>query len=172
VLCADRLLLSKLDLVDPDQARALHACLDDLNPGAERASFPTEESASHALTNWLLLQKQKQTQEQIQSAGPHKHSHSQGQLTAVSFEESAPLLGDRLLQLVERYRRVLYRVKGNVHIAGELRRGFLELAGDRLSLRFGAPWQEGETPNTELVLIGDELDEAALRRQLWACRAG
>jgi hypothetical protein len=25
---------------------------------------------------------------------------------------------------------------------------------------------------TELVLIGDDLDEAALRRALWACRAG
>jgi len=39
------------------------------------------------------------------------------------------------------------------------------------SLDFGAPWGD-EPPLTRLVLIGEELDEAALHRQLWACRAG
>jgi len=65
----------------------------------------------------------------------------------------------------------LYRVKGFVHLANEGRRGYLELAGNQLGLRFGEPW--GVTPpQTELVFIGENLDETALRRQLWACRVG
>jgi G3E family GTPase len=164
VLCADRLLLSKLDLATPEQASALHASLDALNPEAERASFPLDEAASHALTNWVLLHKHPK------EARAHKHSHSQGQLTAISFAEDAPLLADRLLSLVERYRDQLFRVKGFVHIAGEERRAFLELAGDRVNLDYEEPW--ASQPSTELVMIGEGLDEAAIRRQLWACRAG
>lgn len=165
VLCADRLLLSKLDLATPEQARALHASLDTLNPDAERASFPLDEAASHALTNWVLLHKQPR------QGKPHSHRHSQGQLSAISFAEEAPLLADRLLDLVERYRDQLFRVKGFVHIAGDQRRAFLELAGDRVSLAYEEPWGD-RRPGTELVMIGDGLDEAAIRRQLWACRAG
>ncbi len=165
VLCADRLLLSKLDLASEEQVRRLHDALDQLNPEAERASFPPGDSASHALTDWVLLHKRPR------DAAPHTHSHSQGQLIAVSFAEDAPLLGDRLLALLEKYRAQLYRVKGFVHIAGDERRGFLELAGDRMSLSYGEAW--GDTaPRSELVMIGEGLDEAAIRRQIWACRAG
>ena len=167
VLCADRLLLSKLDIATPEQASALHASLDALNPSAERASFPLDESASHALLSWILESKA------TRAPRPHSHNHSSGQLVAISFAESAPLLAERLLQLIERFRGQLYRVKGFVNIAGESRQGFLELAGDRVSLVFGEPWPTQSTaPQTELVLIGDDLDEATIRRQLWACRAG
>ena len=165
VLCADRILLSKLDLASPEQARALHLALDAINPEAERASFPLDESASHALTDWILLPKR------TRPTKAHSHSHSQGQLIAVSFSEDAPLLGERLLALVESFRSQLYRVKGFVHIAGEPRRAFLELAGDRVTLEFGEEWP-GAQAKSELVMIGEDLDEASIRRQLWACRAG
>ena len=82
---------------------------------------------------------------------------------------SAPLLAEPLLEVVNRLGDRLLRVKGFVHIAGEERRGFLERAGIRTSLSYGDTW-DGEAPRTELVFIGEELDEAALRRQLWACR--
>jgi G3E family GTPase len=165
VLCADRLLLSKLDLATPQQASALHHSLDAINPEAERASFPLDDSASRALTDWVLLHKHPK------SSKPHSHSHAQGQLIAISFAEKAPLLEDRLLGLIEQFRSRLYRVKGFVHIAGNSRRAFLELAGDRISIKFGDEWGSDE-PKSELVMIGDDLDEAQVRRQLWACRAG
>ncbi len=165
VVCADRLLLSKLDLASPDQARELHRSLDHLNPDAERASFPQDDSASRALTDWIL-------QHNRPRAGkPHSHSHTQGQLIAISFAEQAPLLEDRLLGLIEKFRSRLYRVKGFVHIAGDPRRAFLELAGDRVTIKFGEEWGS-RAPMSEIVMIGDDLDEAQIRRQLWACRAG
>ncbi|MCP4445283.1 MAG: GTP-binding protein [Myxococcales bacterium] len=166
ILCADRLLLSKLDVATAEQARALHARLDTLNPNAERASFPPGESASQGLISWILERKQ------TRAPRPHSHNHSGGQLVAVSFSDPAPLLENRLMQLIEGFGAQLYRVKGFVNIAGEQRRGFLELAGDRVTLSYGEDWSHGDARESELVLIGDALDEAALRRQLWACRAG
>ncbi len=167
VLCADRILLSKLDVASPEQVRAVHKALDALNPDAERASFPLDESASRGLTSWILQPKDLTT-----AKGPRQsHGHRHGQLAAISFEENAPLLVERLMLLLEKHRESLVRVKGFVHIAGEPKRGFLELAGDRLSLEYGADWGEQER-TTEIVFIGDNLDEAAIRRQLWACRAG
>ena len=164
VLCADRILLSKLDIATPQDAQAVHVALDALNPDAERASFPDDHAASLALTSWILQRK-------VPRGGrPHTHSHSQGQLVAISFAEEAPLLGERVLSLIEKYRSELYRVKGYIHLAGDERRGFLELAGERVGLEHREPWGQ-EEPKTELVLIGAELDEAAIRRQLWACRA-
>ncbi len=166
VLAADRLLLSKLDIATPTQAEQLHECLDALNPVAERASFPLEESASHALVSWIL--EHKETRE----PRPHSHNHSTGQLVAVSFAEPEPLLADRLVQFVEGFGSQLVRVKGFVNIAGDDRRGYLELAGDRVTLEYGDAWPDDTPRQSELVVIGEELNEAALRRRLWACRSG
>lgn len=164
VECADRLLLSKLDLASAGAVASLHRELDAINPDAERASFPPGEEGTHALTPWLLERR-----------GPlarpaHRHAHRQGQLATASFRDEEPLLAEPLLAAIEAWRERLFRVKGFVHLHGEARRGYLELAGGRISLERGEPWG-GEAPRSELVIIGDGIDEAALRRRLWACRA-
>lgn len=162
---ADRLLLSKLDVALPDDVAALHTRLRMLNPHAEAASFPATEDGTNALTHWLL-----EHRTPLASAHGHTHVHRDGQLIAASFIEDAPLLAEPLLRLVEGLGDQLLRAKGFLNLAGERRRGFLELAGVRTTLRYGEEWGD-EQPRTELVLIGEGLDEAALRRQLWACRA-
>ena len=89
---------------------------------------------------------------------------------AVSFADDAPMVGERVMAVIEALGARLVRAKGFVHLVGEDRRGFVERAGVRTSLTHREPW--GDAPRrTELVLIGDGLDEAAVRRALWACRA-
>ena len=109
----------------------------------------------------------------------HGHDHDQaharghrhpGQLVAITFTDDAPLVGERVLAVVEALGERLVRAKGFVHLAGDERRGFVERAGLRTELAHREPW--GDAPRrTELVLIGDDLDEAAIHRALWACRA-
>jgi G3E family GTPase len=101
---------------------------------------------------------------------PHDHAHRARQLTAASFVDEAPLVAEALLLLCASLGDGLIRAKGHIHLAGQPRRAFLERAGDHTRLDLGAPWGD-ETPLTRLVLIGEDLDEAALQRQLWACRA-
>ena len=62
------------------------------------------------------------------------------------------------------------RAKGFVRLADEDAAGFVEKAGAALELRRGLAWPG--PPRTELVVIGEDLDEGALRRALWACRVG
>ena len=171
-MAADRVLLAKLDVATPDAVRATHARLDELAPHAERASFPSDEAGALAMTAWLLEPRAVRAW----SAGAHPHDehgghHHGNQLIAITFRDTAPLVGDRVLAVIDALGTRLVRAKGFVHLAGEPRRGFVERAGIRTSLELRDPWGDAERVS-ELVLIGDDLDEAALRRALWACRSG
>ncbi len=170
-LSADRVLIAKLDVAEASAVRATHALLDELAPHAERAAFPPDEACSRAMTAWVVEKRQVRastmpTHDHHEHGGHHHHG---SQITAVSFADDAPLVGERVLAVIEALGERLIRAKGFVNLAGDARRGFVERAGIRTSLTPAAPW--GDAPRrTELVLIGDDLDEAAIQRALWACR--
>jgi G3E family GTPase len=173
VEAADRILLTKLDLASAGQLVDLHRALAQRNPSAEKASFPATEEGDGELVPWLLDTSAGARTPPGRASGREagRAPHAHGQLAAVAFADQAPLLAEPLLAVVARLGPALVRAKGFVHLAGETRRGFLERAGDRTTLLLGEPWGQ-DPPRTELVLIGQGLDAGALRRQLWACRAG
>ncbi len=182
-MAADRILIAKLDVASVDAARRCHAILDRLAPEAERASFPTDDAGSRAMTAWVVeprplrawTMRGPSSSDRIDRKHAHDHDHDahhhQNQLVAIAFTDDAPLVGERVLAVVEALGDRLVRAKGFVHLAGDERRGFLERAGVRTELRHIGEWGD-EPRRTELVLIGDDLDEAAIHRGLWACRAG
>lgn len=176
VVAADRILLSKLDLARIDMAPAalesLHRRLYDLNPRAERVAFPPGDAGTAALIPWLLDTRSASATEARKgnAAASGQHAAHAHQLAAATFVDQAPLMGEAVLLVCRALGDRLVRAKGFVNLAGQSRRGFLERAGDHLRLELGAPWAD-EPAATRLVLIGDDLDEAALQRQLWACRA-
>jgi G3E family GTPase len=171
---ADRILLSKLDRAAPDAVRACHARLDELAPEAERAGFPGDDAGARAMTAWVVeprpLRAWTQRRHDHGGGDARAHHHHPGQLTAIAFTDDAPLVGERVLAVVEGLGERLVRAKGFLHLAGDERRGFVERAGVRTELSHLGPWGD-EPRRTELVLIGDGLDEAAVHRALWACRA-
>jgi G3E family GTPase len=172
---ADRILLSKIDRATAGAVRECHARLDELAPAAERAGFPADDAGARAMTAWVVEPRPLRAWTQRRHGGEHAdhhHAHHHpGQLTAIAFTDDAPLVGERVLAVVEGLGDRLVRAKGFVHLAGDDRRGFIERAGIRTELSHREPWGEGPR-RTELVLIGDGLDEAAVHRALWACRAG
>jgi G3E family GTPase len=176
VIAADRILISKIDVAPTEHLVELHRRLHDLNPDAERAAFPRDGAATAALVPWLLDARPIIKRSRRSRPGPitgsvaHSHAHAH-QIAAATYVDDVPLIGDALLLACERLGDRLVRAKGYVHLAGEPRRGFLERAGGRTRLGLGEPWGD-DTPFTRLVLIGEDLDEAALHRQLWACRIG
>ncbi|MGE5181717.1 MAG: CobW family GTP-binding protein [Acidobacteriota bacterium] len=165
---ADRVLLAKLDVAPAGAVRAAHARLDAIAGEAERAAFPADDAGAVAMTSWVV---EKRRLRAWHGKDDHEHAHARhGQLVAVAFTDDAPLVGERVLAVLEALGDRLVRAKGFVHLAGDDRRGFVERAGVRTSLETRDAW--GAAPRrSELVLIGDGLDEAAVRRALWACRA-
>jgi G3E family GTPase len=178
---ADRVLLAKLDVASAEAVRRTHAVLDAIAPEAERAAFPAGDAGARAMTAWMIEPRKLRAWSDRRRGHGHDHDHDHdhdgrghhhgNQLVAVSFLDDAPLVGERVLAVVEALGDRLVRAKGFVHLAGEPRRGFVERAGVRTELRTEGEWG-GAAPRTELVLIGDDLDEAAIHRALWACRAG
>jgi G3E family GTPase len=175
VMCADRVLLAKLDVASPDAVRRSHAILDELAPAAERASFREDDAGARAMTAWVVEpRKLRAWTSGVSTHRAHAHEehghHHGNQIVAVAFIDDAPLVGDRVLAVIEGLGERLIRAKGFVHLAGDDRRGFVEKAGIRTELRHEGTWGGG-VRRTELVLIGDGLDEGAVHRALWACRA-
>ncbi|MDX2019198.1 MAG: GTP-binding protein [Deltaproteobacteria bacterium] len=164
---ADRILISKLDVAHNAEIALLHERLIALNDEAERASFPHTNEGTAELVPWLLTAGVPRI---LRHKHPHTHHHHSRQLAAASYVDDAPLLREPLMALLQKWGPGLVRVKGFVNIHGEDRRGFLERAGTHTGLRFDSAWPAGVRRN-ELVFIGEDLDPAAVRRQLWACRA-
>jgi G3E family GTPase len=176
IKAADRILLTKLDVATAAAVNAAHAAVRALNPTVERASFPDDDAGAMAMTGWLLERKRVRDRRDVSDSHPdrdarrdHDRAHRHSQIVAVAFSDPSPLVGDRVLAVARGLGDRLVRAKGFVHLAGETRRGFLEKAGLRTTLRFADPWGPAP-PRTELVFIGDDLDSAAIHRALWACR--
>jgi G3E family GTPase len=163
---ADRILVSKTDIASPSALAATHGALGALNPGAERAAFPTNAEGTAALVRWLLDEPPRRPRSGVTVGAPHAHTH---QLAAATFVDDGPLLRAPLLQLMTELGPQLVRAKGFVRVHGENQRHFLEHASGRTKLEAAGAWPG--VPRTELVVIGTGLDELALRRRLWACRA-
>jgi G3E family GTPase len=174
---ADRVMLAKLDVASEDAVRRTHAILDAFAPHAERAAFPAGDAGARAMTSWVIEPRKLRAWTERARAHDHEHDadggahghHHRNQLIAVTFSDDAPLIGERVLACIEALGDRLIRAKGFVHLAGDDRRGFVERAGIRTELRHDGVWGAGPR-RTELVLIGDDLDEAAIHRALWACR--
>jgi G3E family GTPase len=85
-----------------------------------------------------------------------------------SWRSDEPLSLKALRKTVEDLPLTVYRAKGFVQLA-EMpeNRGVLHVVGKRVSLTFGEQWREGETPHTQLVVIGSYggVDPDALGRR-------
>src|SRR5690606_31156818 len=121
VACADRLILSKLDRAGADEVAATHRLLAELNPAAERASFPATPAGDRARADFALAGRS------APRAAPtyRHHAHRHGQLVVACFADGAPLIRELLVAAVEELRPRLVRAKGFVHLAGSDRRGVL-----------------------------------------------
>jgi G3E family GTPase len=189
LVLADRLLLSKLDLASPNELLATHRLLDELHATSERASLasltPAAELAN--LLRWALAPLPASATEQ---PGPRhtdpcppdcqRHRHGGRQLSSVSLYEPEPLLADPLLQLLQKLRGEVLRVKGIVRLLGapwqpastEPCLAELQLAGRQVELLpLSIAASAIASPGSNLVFIGEDLDENWLRLRLSACRS-
>jgi G3E family GTPase len=166
IIFADIVLLNKTDLVNEDQLLSLERRIRALNPWArilrtERCRVPLDE----------ILGKNAFSLDRVLEVEPHfleeHHAHEHDEeMTSVSLVADRPLDPERFITwfrglLAEKGGDIL-RSKGILDLAGETQRYVVQgvhmlLDGDLLG-----PWKPGEARRSRLVLIGRDLDRAAL----------
>lgn len=159
---ADRLLVSKTDLVAPDALQALSERLSRIN---RRAPIRVVEHGRIDLGELLDIRGFNL------NAGltlkPVTQAASIDRISSLVLRTEVALDIDRLSefmnQLLEEHGRQLLRYKGVLNIAGEQRRlvfqGVLKLYG----FDWDAQWQAGEKRESVIVFIADELPEERIR---------
>ena len=92
--------------------------------------------------------------------------HLHHQFSSFSFESKAPLEPKKLIEFLDNLPQNLFRAKGFCYFGmkGYEQKFTLQLVGNYTEIK-AEEWGE-ETPKTELVLIGHNMDEAAALKQL------
>ncbi len=157
---ADIVLLNKCDRVGDARLAAIEA---EIAASANGARIARTVRAGIALP--LLLSVGLFQSGRYFAAPDHHHLAADG-FEAVSFESPCPFAADRFQAFLEELPGDVFRAKGILAIDGGAGRHVFHLVGRRFTL--DAAGAEAP-PGSRLVLIGRNLDPAALRAQLAEC---
>ncbi len=174
---ADQIVLNKTELVSSAELSALEAQIRAINAlapihRAVRADVALDKILGRG---GFDLDRIVELEPDFLAPSGHAHEHGAG-IRSVSLACLAPLDGEKvrtwLAGLVAARGRDVLRGKGILDIAGETRRLVFQSVHMLHECDFQRPWQAGERRESRLVLIGRNLDEAALRAAFQSCGAG
>ena len=98
----------------------------------------------------------------------HDHDEFESVHVTLDVADRGRLL-EALVALVQRHE--IYRIKGFVALPGAAMRLVVQGVGQRFDSHFDRAWREGDLRATRLVVIGDQLDAAALQAELQSALA-
>ncbi|ERN41821.1 cobalamin biosynthesis protein CobW [Rubidibacter lacunae KORDI 51-2] len=168
--CADLVLVTKSDRLDPAQLAAVKAQLQKrVRPGVKIATC-----AGGRIDPEILLGFNAAVEDDLDARPSHHdteddHDHDDDIAAAylasdLAFEPQE--LVRRLRQLVRE--REVYRIKGFVRVPNKAMRLVVQGVGDRFETFYDRPWRSEETRQTQLVAIGRELKQSHLEAALAA----
>ena len=167
---ADRLLLTKTDLVAEDEARALAARLAAINPRAAQreARFGSVPIAELLDLRGFNLDAVLEVAPAF-LAGGHTHHH-RDRVSSYVFRAEQPFDGeclqDFLAALIRVYGPDLMRYKGVLSVAGVPARVILQGVHELLGSSSGAAWGADEARSSTLVFIGRDLPHEIIEQGL------
>ena len=170
---ADRLLLSKTDLVGEDESDALIARLARMNARAEI------KPAHHGRTDIADLLDiggfELDHAADIEHLHAHAHQRHSDEIASFVYREARPFDLDKLENflalLVDRYGADMLRYKGILSVAGRDERIVFQGVHGLLGAEPGKPWAAGQTRASTLVFIGRKLPRTLFERGLSLCTA-
>jgi G3E family GTPase len=179
---ADRLFISKTDLVDEDQLMALCARLRRMNPRASQSTVafgdvPLGEVfdvCGFNLTPDLELEPPDPCGEAAHDHEGHgHHHHHDDDVKSFVFRSERPFhpvrFGQFMNATVSSLGPALLRYKGVLHMAGLDRKVIFQGVHQLMSHDAGSPWRADDRRESKLVFIGLGLPEALLTRSLQQC---
>lgn len=177
---ADRLLLTKTDLVMPSQIESLTARLRQINARAPIAPSPTNAVAVHALLNLnaFFLDDLLEVDPGF-LAGHHPDGRVRGGSQITVNEElwdddvaslvlrhpgavNQDRIGAFVEQLLATHGNDMLRYKGVLAIEGKQERLIFQGVHRITGFDYGRPWADQEVPESMIVVIGRRLDASAI----------
>ena len=191
---ADRILISKTDLVSPDDIDVLKARIKNINP---RAPIGAADFGKSPISDILdirgfnlndkleidpafLAESVQHKHDELEPVHDdncqhedHHHAHHTDDIRAFVFKSQRPFdtarLDDFLGGLVQVYGPRMLRYKGVLAMAGAERKVLFQGVHQIMGSDIGARWPEGEIRESKMVFIGKNLPEALFIRGLEQC---
>ena len=166
---ADRILLTKTDLVNAADVQALRQRLVRMNP---RASIAESRKGVAALDDVLdirgfNLSAILEIEPDFLSDATHEHDDD---ITSFVFRETRPLdledMEDFLRSILQVYGSQLLRYKGILNIKGVDKRVIFQGVQMLMGSDFGAPWADADVRESKMVFIGKDLPRDVLEKGL------
>ena len=176
---ADRIFISKTDLVIQSEIDALSARLRRMNPGAPQffASFgdiavtDVFDLGGFNLDCQLDVPSEQARDERSDDQAGHRHCHDD--VNSFVFRSARPFHGARFGQfmnaMISSHGPRLLRYKGILNMHGQDRKVVLQGVHQLMSHDVGPPWDHDEARVSKLVFIGMELPRELIMRSLEQC---
>ena len=164
---ADRILLTKTDLVDAAEVQALRQRLTHMNPRAKIAESRKGVAALEDLLDirGFNLNAILEIEPDFLSDVEHEHDDD---ITSFVFRETRPMdlekIEDFLSAIVQVYGAQLLRYKGILNIAGLQERVVFQGVHMLMGSDLGAPWKGGEVRESKMVFIGKDMPREELEK--------
>jgi G3E family GTPase len=174
VAFADTVLLNKVDLVSAREAAQVEARIRAINPMAQihRTDHCAMPVANLLDRGAFDLDRILEIEPRFLEEDDHEHDD---QIKSVSLRATRPLDARKFNDWISGLLRVqgidILRCKGIIDLKNSPVRFVFQGVHMLMDAAPGKPWREGELRESKFVLIGRDLDEAALRAGFEACLA-
>ena len=171
---ADRILLSKTDLVSTDEVRALEQRLQRMNARAPVRAVHFGDAPMDQLLDirGFNLTAILEIEPDFLTDVTHQHDDD---VTSFVFRAERPFdnarLEDFLGGILQIYGKKLMRYKGVLSVVGMSRRMVLQGVHMLMATDQGAPWKKGEARDSKIVFIGKDMPKEVILYGLEQCLA-
>lgn len=164
---ADTILLSKVDLITKPKLKEVRGYLEFINARAHILEVDHGQIDTRILLDPERTQhNQPDVGDQLSLSDHAEHAHQK--YATLSWSSAKPLNPQAFeLYMAEGLPKSIYRAKGFVYFGmkGFEQKFVFQLVGSRHELTLDDDWR-GQTPKTDLVFIGQNIDESKLRADL------
>ena len=172
---ADRILLTKTDLVTPADVQALRQRLTRMNPRAPIRKAHFGVAAMNELLDIRGFNLNAILEIEPDFLNDVSHAHDDD-VNSFVFREDRALdlerLEDFLGSMVQVYGAQMMRYKGVLNVQGEPRRVVFQGVHMLMGAEMGNAWKKGEVRSTKIVFIGKNLPRELLEKGLAQCVFG
>ncbi|MDA0266656.1 MAG: GTP-binding protein [Cyanobacteria bacterium] len=171
---ADVILLNKIDLVSETELVELERRILDMNAMVKIYRTQNAELAIESILGVRAFDLDRALQVDPEFLNEDAHEHDES-VYSFAIVEDHPLDEDKLstwvTDLLQTKGPDIFRMKGILNLAGEANRYVFQGVHMIFDGRSDRPWKPDESRRSEMVFIGRNLDEAALRQGFRTCLA-